>query len=66
MNREKAYSIISDHIFTARLKYEENRTIIILADTAVEATEKAQQYFGLKSVIVERVKKTHDPQIYVC
>ena len=66
MNREKAYSIISDHIFTAHLKYEENRTIIILADTAVEAIEKAQQYFGLKSVIVERVEKTHDPQIYVC
>ena len=65
MNKENAYSIIGKHIFTAHLKYEESGTIIILADTITEATEKAQQYFGLKSVIVERAQKTYDSQIYV-
>lgn len=42
MNREKAYSIISKHVFIAHLKYESNKDIVILADTLDEAKQKAQ------------------------
>lgn len=65
MSKEMAYRIVGEHIYMARLKYEGDRTIVVLAGTMTEATEKAQQFFGLSSVVVERVRKTDDPQVYV-
>jgi hypothetical protein len=65
VNKEMAYRIVGEHVYMARLKYEGDRTIVVLADTMTEATEKAQQFFGLSSVVVERVWKTYDPQVYV-
>lgn len=65
MNKEMAYRIVGKHVYMARLKYEGDRTIVVLADTMTETTEKAQQFFGLSSVVVERVWKTDDPQVYV-
>lgn len=64
MNKEEAYHIIGKHIYAARLKYEEEKVVIILADTMAEATEKACMFFGLSCVSVEKVQKTNDPQIY--
>ena len=65
MSKEMAYRIVGEHIYMARLKYEGDRTIVVLAGTMTEATEKAQQFFGLSSVVVERVRKTADPQVSV-
>ena len=64
MNREKAYSIISKHVFIAHLKYESNKDIVILADTQDEAKQKAQEFFGLSSVSVDELHETYDSQIY--
>lgn len=65
MNKEMAHRIVGKHVYISRLKYEGDRTIVVLADTMTEATEKAQQFFGLSSVVVERVWKTDDPQVCV-
>ena len=65
MNRKDAYRTIGKHIYTARLKHEGDKIVVILADTTSEATEKAQEYFGLSCVSVERVQETNDPQIYL-
>lgn len=64
MTIEQAYNIIGKHIYTARSTREE-KIIVILADTTSEAVEKAQEYFGLSCVSVERVQTTNDPQIYL-
>lgn len=64
-NRGQAYSVIGKHIYTARLTYEGDKVVVILADTMSEATEKAQEYFGLSCVSVKRVQETNDPQIYL-
>ena len=65
MDRETAYHIVGKHIYTARLKRGDDRTIVILADTMTEATEKATQYFGSEAVIVEKIWKTDYPQVYL-
>lgn len=41
-----------------------DRTLIILADSIEEATEKAVKAFGLGSVHVRRIVPTDDPQVY--
>ena len=62
--RNKAYRTIAKHLFRAHLKYEGNRTLIILADNIEEATEKAIAAFGLNGVHVKRINPTEDPQVY--
>lgn len=62
--KTKAYRTIAKHLFKAHLKYEGDRTLIILADSIEEATEKAVAAFGLNSVFVKRVDPTEDPQVY--
>lgn len=64
MKKNKAYQIIAKHIFLAHFKYESSREIIILADDIDEAKQKAQNVFGLSSVIVRAIDPTDDPQIY--
>ena len=54
---QEAYHTIGKHIYTARLKYGGDKIVVILANTISEATEKAQEYFGL-------VQGTNDPQVY--
>ena len=61
---QKAYHTIGKHIYTARLKYGGDKIVVILANTISEATEKAQEYFGLSCVSVNRVQGTNDPQVY--
>lgn len=60
----KTYRVIAKHIYKAHLKYEGQRTLIILADNIEEATEKAVKAFGLNSVFVKRIDPTEDPQVY--
>lgn len=62
--RNKAYRTIAKHLFRAHRKYEGGRTLIILADSIEEATEKAVAAFGLNSVHVKRIDPTEDPQVY--
>lgn len=62
---QEAYHTIGKHIYTARLKYGGDKIVVILADTASEATEKAQKYFGLSCVSVSRVQGTNDAQVYL-
>lgn len=65
MTIEQVYNIIGRHIYTARLKYGGDKIVVIIANTASEAEKKAQEYFGLSCVSVERVQETNDPQIYL-
>ncbi len=62
---QEAYHTIGKHIYTARLKYGGDKIVAILANTISEATEKAQEYFGLSCVSVSRVQGTNDPQVYL-
>lgn len=62
--KKKAYRTIAKHLFMAHLKYEGDKTLIILAESIEEATEKAVAAFGLNSVSVRRIDPTDDPQIY--
>ena len=62
--RNKAYRTIAKHLFRAHRKYEGGRTLIILADSIEEATEKAVAAFGFNSVHVKRIDPTEDPQVY--
>lgn len=64
MERDKAYRTIAKHLFRAHRKYEGHKTLIILADSLEEATEKAAAHFGLDSVHVARISATDDPQVY--
>ncbi|MBS7356556.1 MAG: hypothetical protein KIG86_09010 [Eubacteriales bacterium] len=61
---QEAYHTIGKHIYTARLKYGGDKIVVILANTISEATEKAQEYFGLSCVSVSRVQGTNDAQVY--
>lgn len=63
-NKNVAYRTIAAHIFTAHLKYEGNKTLIILADNIEEATRKAVRVFGSSSVFVRLIDHTKDPQVY--
>lgn len=60
---QEAYHTIGKHIYTARLKYGGDKIVVILASTASEAIEKAQEYFGLSCVSVARAQITNDPQV---
>lgn len=64
MPKAKAYRTIAKHLFRAHLKYEGDRTLIILADNIEEAEAKAVAAFGLNSVHVKRLDPTDDPQVY--
>lgn len=65
MNKKEAYHTIGKHIYTAQLTCEGDKIVVILADTMSEAAEKAQEYFSLSCVSVERVQETNDPQVYI-
>ena len=54
-NIEQAYCVIGKHIYTACLRCGGDKIIVIIASTASEAEEKAQEYFGLSCVSVSRV-----------
>lgn len=64
MNREKAYNIMSKHVFIAHLEYDSSKDIVIIADTLDEAKQKAQKFYGLSSVSVDELHETYDSQIY--
>ena len=44
--------------------YTGGKTLVILADSIEEATEKARTAFGVSSVVVRCVDATEDPQVY--
>lgn len=64
MTMEQAYHAIGRHLYVAYLTYGE-KSILIIANTASEAKEKACKFFGLSLVTVARVADTSDPQIYI-
>ena len=64
LSSEGAYKIIAKHLYRAHRMYTDGKTLVILADSIEEATEKARAAFGLSSVIVRRVYSTEDPQVY--
>ena len=63
MTMKQAYRIIGKHLYVAYLTYGE-KSILIIANTASEAKEKACEFFGLSLITVTRVTDTSDPQIY--
>ena len=63
MTMEQAYRTISRYLYVAYLTYG-GKSILIIANTASEAKEKACEFFGLSLVTVDRVADTNDPQIY--
>lgn len=63
MTMEQAYRTIGRHLYVAYLTYG-GKSILIIANTASEAKEKACEFFGLSLVTVARVADTSDPQIY--
>ena len=61
----EAYHTVAKHVFVAYLIYStERREIIIFADNAKEAQEKASAHFQTTCVTVERIAPTNDPQVY--
>lgn len=62
--KENSYKIIANHLFRAHLKYEGDRTLIILADDIEEAKAKAASVFGINSIFVDRLIPTDNPQVY--
>ena len=64
LSNEGAYKIIAKHLYRAHRMYTGGKTLVILADSIEEATEKARAAFGISTVIVRRVDATEDPQVY--
>lgn len=64
LSNEGAYKIIAKHLYRAHRMYTGGKTLVILADSIEDATEKARAAFGILSVIVRRVDATEDPQVY--
>ena len=64
LSNDSAYRIIAKHLYRAHRMYTGGKTLVILADSIEEATEKARAAFGISSVIVRRVDATEDPQVY--
>lgn len=62
--RDDTYRIIADHLFTAQLKYEGDRKLVVLADSIEDAKKKAAAVLGLNSISVRKVDPTEDPQVY--
>ena len=53
----KAYKTVSKHVFIAYRAYtEDSKEIIIIADSYDIAKKKAEEYFGLSSIIVHGIK----------
>lgn len=61
---KSAYKIVAKHLYRAHRMYTGGKTLVILADSIEEATEKARAAFGISTVIVRRVDATEDPQVY--
>ena len=64
LSNEGAYKIIAKHLYRAHRMYTGGKTLVILADSIEEATEKARAAFGISTVIVRHVDATEDPQVY--
>lgn len=64
LSNEGACKIIAKHLYRAHRMYTGGKTLVILADSIEEATEKARAAFGISTVIVRRVDATEDPQVY--
>lgn len=64
MGNVSAYKIIARHLYRAHRMYSGDKTLVILADSIEEATEKAKKAFGISTVVVRPVDPTEDPQVY--
>lgn len=64
MDRAEAFRVVAKHIYVARMWFDGDRTLIILADNIEEAKDKAQKVLGVLTVPVKRVEPTDDPQVY--
>lgn len=57
MNREKAYSIISKHVFIAHLKYESNKDIVILATRWTKPNKKRKNSLACHRLVLMNCTK---------
>lgn len=65
MTKEKAYKIISGHIFCAyRTHCDSCNSLIILSDNIEDAEKLAKEKYGTPFVTIKPIKPTDNLQIY--
>lgn len=64
MNHDEAYAVISKHIFVAKMRFEGDRQLVIIADDIDEAERVAKKVFNMNSVFVNPIGSTANSQVF--